>query len=77
MKPVDQPGMTLYTADGCAPLPVVLGQGDYGPVLISAWELDVDEMELIQKTGRVWLWVQGTAQPPVSITVESPFTDGK
>lgn len=76
MKPVDQPGMTLYTADGCDPLPVVRAEMTDGtPVLVSAWELTVDELEEIQRTGRVWLLVIGNAQPPVGLTVESPYQD--
>lgn len=74
MKPVDQPGMTLYTADGCDPLPVVLAETTDGvPVLVSAWDLTVADLDEINRTGRVWLQVIGNAHPPVRITVACPY----
>lgn len=73
MKPVDQPGMSLYTADGCGPLPIVRTITPDGQALVSAWEMTREELEEIQRTGRVWLVVLGAAQPPVSIVAECPY----
>jgi hypothetical protein len=43
------------------------------PLCISCWKLTKDELELINKTGKVWLWVSGLTMPPVILTVASPF----
>lgn len=45
-----------------------------GKVCVSCWQLNKEELELIQKTGKVYLVVvSGKTQPPVSLHVESPF----
>lgn len=44
---------------------------------VSCWQLNKEELELIQKTGKIYLIVvSGTTQPPVSLHVESPFIPG-
>lgn len=43
------------------------------PVVITCWKLTKDELEEINKTGRVWLTVLGARMQPVEITVKSPF----
>jgi hypothetical protein len=76
MKPVDQPGAQLLTAPGCFPLPAVQVQyadGVYG--VVSAWELDEQELADIARTGRLWLEIRGTTQPPVLITTRCPYKD--
>jgi hypothetical protein len=58
----------------CDALSVFVGQTQDGlPVVISCWKLTKEELEQINKTGRVWLWVYGAGMPPVSLTVENPF----
>lgn len=44
-----------------------------GMEVISCWELSPDELAQIQRTGRIWLRVQGETQPPLSLHAESPF----
>lgn len=41
---------------------------------ISCFELEDGDLELIQHTGKVWLWVSGTgAHPPVAMSAKNPF----
>jgi len=57
----------------CSPLPVFTD----GRQCISCWELSKDDIEKINKTGRIWLSVQsGLTQPPVWFsTEETVFID--
>lgn len=73
MRPADMPGAVNYGGPGWDNLPVLRAHDGTNDVLVSAWELDEDEMEEINRTGRVWLIVQGTAQPPVALRISSPF----
>lgn len=41
--------------------------------VISCWKLTREELELINKTGRVWLHVLGDTMPPVCLEVAHPF----
>lgn len=41
--------------------------------MISCFELTQDEIEEIQKTGRIYLGVAGMNHPPVWLQVETPF----
>ena len=41
--------------------------------VISCWQLTLWERIFILFTGRIWLGVAGTAQPPVWLDIESPF----
>lgn len=42
--------------------------------VISCWKLTKEELEIINKTGRVWLHVLGDTMPPVALEVASPFS---
>lgn len=45
-----------------------------GKVCVSCWALNKEELEQIQKTGKIFLVVvSGYTQPPVSLHIESPF----
>lgn len=57
------------TDEQCDPLSVFMGND----VVISCWKLTKEELEMINKTGRVWLWVMGDTMPPVALSVASPF----
>ena len=46
-----------------------------GQQIITAWELNKEELELIAKTGRVYLSVFAVPMPPVALFIESPFTE--
>jgi len=76
VKPIDQPGAQVLTAPGCFPLPAVLVQyADGINGVVSAWELDVQEVADVVKHGRIWLEIRGTTQPPVLITTRCPYQD--
>ena len=54
------------TSDDCDPLSVCKTETVDGfPVVISCWKVTQEELEEIQKTGRVWLTVYGHTMPPV------------
>jgi hypothetical protein len=57
----------------CEPLSVWRGEQDDTPMVISCWKLTVEELEEINKTGKVWLWVRGQSMPPVALQTTHPF----
>lgn len=63
------------TVEQCIPLPVCRGTTtENEPVVISCWELSPEELEQINREGKVWLLVTGTGQPPVRLQTETPFS---
>ena len=56
--------------ENCDPLPVRVVQEtrEMPPLLISCWKLTKEELEEVNKTGRVWLAVCGRAMPPVVLS---------
>jgi len=68
-----------WTDEQCSDLPVWQGAapideaGNTAPVIISCWQFSKEDLDEIQKTGRVWLSVTGSSQPPVSLFTENPF----
>lgn len=62
------------TDEQCAPLHVWKGKDDGGtPVIISCWQLSKEDLEEIQKNGKIYLTICGTGMPPVSLQTETPF----
>lgn len=62
------------TEEQCDPLSVFVGVRQDGlPIVISCYKLTKEELDLLNKTGRVWLHVIGPTMPPVCLTVEHPF----
>jgi hypothetical protein len=60
--------------DQCDALSVYAGESADGlPVMISCWKVTREELEQIQRTGRVWLWVFGRGMPAVALSGEHPF----
>lgn len=53
------------------PLPV----HDMGSGFISKWELSPEDLQEINATGHVWLWILGTAHPPVLVSTSNPFAE--
>jgi hypothetical protein len=54
------------TSAEVAPLSVWRGvQLDGTPVVISCWKVTKEELERIQKTGRIWIYVMGDTMPPI------------
>lgn len=74
MKPVETSTCNaVYTLEGCNDLPVTkyinANNGEEG--VESVWELTLDEIKQVQETGKVYLYIQGAAVPPVLLTTES------
>jgi hypothetical protein len=58
----------------CDMLSIWRGQYADGQVcIISCWKLTKEELEEINKTGRVWLHIHASCMPPVSLEVKHPF----
>ncbi len=59
------------TEEQCGSLPIYRTSDGH---CISCWELSDEDLETLRRTKRGWLWVwSGKTQPPVSLSVESPF----
>lgn len=74
LKPVEEITCNaVYTLEGCNDLPVTkyinANNGEEG--VESVWELSPDEIKKLQDTGKIYLYIQGTAVPPVLLTTES------
>lgn len=63
------------THEECTPLCVYQGveSTQNMPVIISCWKITKEELEILQKTGRIWLHVLGTAMPPLALDLRHPF----
>lgn len=66
-KPVDM------THEQCETLSIFRGESDGFPVAISCWRPTREELEEINRTGRVWLFVYGEGHPPVAVSGHHPF----
>ena len=63
------------SCDEVEPLSTHVGKlADGTPVIVSCWKLTRAELDEFARTGRVWLIVHGTEQPPVALSGISPFT---
>ncbi len=49
---------------------------DGTPVVISCWKPTAEEWAEMQRTGRVWLLIQGQTMPPATLTGTNPFAGG-
>lgn len=59
------PGSDL---DRVQPLSVQLGRTADGlPAVLSCWRLTREELDEVNRTGRVWLLVMGRSMPPASV----------
>lgn len=60
------------TSDACDPLCVQRGVAAIDempfPVVKSCWKLTADELEQVNKTGRIWLVILGCSMPPVILS---------
>lgn len=63
-------------ADECDALSVwrgAIGSHDGPQVVISCWKPTKEELEEINRTGRVWVIVLGQSMPPICPTGTNPF----
>ena len=83
MKPVQtETCNAVYTLEGCQDLPVTRYRNvdNHEDGVESCWELDEQDLENIKNNGgKVYLYIQGAAGPPVLLTTESAvfFQEGK
>lgn len=75
MTPKDFPeaNSTFLAPDGMPdvrPLRAFVGEGG----VISCWEITDADMDIIQNTRQIWLYVMMNFQPPISLFAEMPFT---
>ena len=74
-EPVDFPESTLelkapHGMEGCGSLPVFTD----GQKCISCWELTDADLERLQDSRQVWIWVySGQTQPPIAVDTQVPF----
>lgn len=55
--------------DECSSLAVFVD----GKHVVSCWKLTREELEEVNRTGRVWLTIWGRTMPPACVQVASPF----
>lgn len=61
--------------DKCEPLQVLEVISNRGnKFIISCWKFTKEELEIVTKTGRIWLTVAHKDMPMVSLNAEIPFT---
>lgn len=69
---LDKPDNMSY--EECSPASVFRGKNESGqPVVISCWKPTREELEEIQRTGRVWLTVLDFTMPPAYVSGVSPW----
>lgn len=67
----------VFTAEGCEDLPGTLAVNENGtPEIETCWELSTEELEQVNKTGRIYLYVMGRSIPPMALTTASQITFG-
>lgn len=74
MKPISTDTTNaVYTLEGCNDLPVTkyMNVDNHEEGVESCWELTPDEIKQVQKTGKIYLYIQGNVVPPVLLTTES------
>lgn len=77
MKPVKFPEMNLVLKAPEGMEEVVFDlpvhRSDDPALVVSCWELEEGDLAEIVRTGRVWLSVLGTTQPPLCVMARPPF----
>lgn len=75
MKPVTNKNTNkLYIRQDCNDLPGAAYKYEDGtPAIETCWELSDKELEIINKTKRIYVQQQGETLPPMALTVESVF----
>jgi hypothetical protein len=63
--------------DQCEPLSIYKGGirlgGEILPCVISCWKCTAEELQEIQRTGRVWVNIIGNTMPPIIVSGTLPF----
>lgn len=59
----------------CVALSALQTATDKGlPVVVSCWKLTIEELEQVNRTGRIWLTICGDMMPPVCLDGFKPFS---
>jgi len=63
------------THEQCSCLAVMRGETEISkePVVVSCWKLTREELDEVNRTGRVWLTVFGQGMPPATLDGIRPF----
>ena len=70
MNPVNFEDMNcIFKAPGCGDLPALKTEKH----IVLCWEMTEAEKAEFAKTGKIYLSVMGTIQPPVSLYVDRPY----
>ena len=78
MKPIKtEHSNVVFVKEGCLDLPgTAYKYADGTPGVETCWELSPEELEQVNKTGRIYLYVMGRSIPPVALTAASQITFG-
>jgi hypothetical protein len=90
MLPIDFPEKNIiyekpngWTDEQCSDLSVWRGEvpiddhGNTAPTVISCWQPSKEDIEAIIAGKPIWLYITGTAQPPVSLSTDHPFAQAQ
>lgn len=73
---LDKPRDMTY--EQCEAASVFKGVSSDGhPIVVTCWKATQAELDEINRTGRVWLYVYGETMPPCAVGGENPFTGVK
>jgi len=71
-KVYDKPSSMSY--DECEALSTWEGTDPQGnPIIVSCWKCTKEELEEINRTGRVWCFIYGRGLPPHCLSGVNPF----
>ena len=65
------PGVSDEDCESLSIKRAVTPQGQ--PVVISCWKMTREELEEVNRTGRVWLLIWGQTMPPAALAGIKPF----
>ena len=72
---VDKP--PEMTRDECLPINAFVGEAEIGsethPVIVTCWKPTKEELEEINRTGRVWCLLYSYVIPPHALSGSNPF----
>ena len=67
------PGMTYEQCEAASVCRTKTLQGF--PVVVSCWKVTQEELDEINRTGRVWLWIYGETMPPAAVDGMRPWPE--
>jgi hypothetical protein len=59
------------------PLPIYFSpaEGNHLPMIVSCWKITKEELEEIQRTGRIWVVAVGNTMQPLKLMGDNPFEE--